>query len=87
MDYECRMHLLNSRSLCMLEYIPEILESGVSSIRIETLGMENPDEIRRVTRAYRNAIDAYIDTGKHGKENCEKLGKGFTTGHYFRGVQ
>jgi putative protease len=87
MDYECRMHLLNSRSLCMLEYIPEILESGVSSLRIETLGMENPDEIRRVTRAYRNAIDAYIDTGNHGKENCEKLGKGFTTGHYFRGVQ
>ncbi|HOA68355.1 MAG TPA: DUF3656 domain-containing protein [Methanosarcina thermophila] len=87
MDYECRMHLLNSRSLCMLEYIPEILESRVSSLRIETLGMENPDEIRRVTRAYRNEIDAYIDTGKHGKENCEKLGQGFTTGHYFRGVQ
>lgn len=87
MDNECRMHLLNSRSLCMLEYVPEILESGVSSLRIETLGMENPDEIRRVTRAYRNAIDTYLDTGKQGKENCEKLGKGFTTGHYFRGVQ
>lgn len=87
MDYECRMHLLNSRSLCMLEYLPEILESGVSGLRVETLGMDNPDEIRKVTRAYRRAIDTYLETGKKGQENCEKLGKGFTTGHYFRGVQ
>ncbi|RXA15171.1 peptidase U32 [Methanosarcina sp. MSH10X1] len=87
MDNECRMHLLNSRSLCMLEFVPEILESGISSLRVETLGMENPEEIRRITRAYRNAIDTYLDTGKHGTENCEKFGKGFTTGHYFRGVQ
>jgi len=87
MDYECRMHLLNSRSLCMLEYLPEILESGVSSLRVETLGMDNPDEIRKVTRAYRRAIDTYLETGKKGPVNCEKLGKGFTTGHYFRGVQ
>ncbi|AKB82538.1 Protease [Methanosarcina barkeri 3] len=87
MDYECRLHLLNSRSLCMLEYLPEILESGVSSLRVETLGMDNPDEIRKVTRAYRKAIDTYLETGKKGSENCEKLGKGFTTGHYFRGVQ
>jgi putative protease len=87
MDYECRMHLLNSRSLCMLEYVPEILESGVSSLRVETLGMDNPYEIRKVTRTYRRAIDTYLETGKKGPENCEKLGKGFTTGHYFRGVQ
>ena len=86
MDYECRMHILNSRSLCMLEYVPEILESGISSLRVETLGMESPDEIRRVTQAYRNAIDAYLERKKE-HENCEKLGKGFTTGHYFRGVQ
>jgi putative protease len=87
MDYKCRMHLLNSRSLCMLEYVPEILQSGVLSLRIETLGMENPDEIRRVTRAYRDAIDTYLETENRGRESCEKLGKGFTTGHYFRGVQ
>jgi len=87
MDYQCRMHLLNSRSLCMLEYIPEFIESGVSSLRIETLGMENAEEVRKVTRAYRNAIDAYFEIGKPGKEKCESQGKGFTTGHYFRGVQ
>jgi putative protease len=71
----------------MLEYVPDILESGVLSLRIDTLGMENPDEIKKVTRAYRNMIDNYLKTGNRGRENCEKLGKGFTTGHYFRGVQ
>ena len=87
LDYQCRMHLLNSRSLCMLEYVPAFLESGVSSLRIETLGMENAEEIKRVTLAYRKAIDTYLETGKWGKERCENQGEGFTKGHYFRGVQ
>ena len=87
MDYQCRMHLLNSRSLCMLEFVPALLESGVSSLRIETLGTKNSEEIRRMTQAYREAIDTYLETGKQVKENCESRGKGFTTGHYFRGVQ
>lgn len=87
LDYQCRMHLLNSRSLCMLEYVPAFLESGVSSLRIETLGMENAEEIKRVTLAYRKAIDTHLETGKWGKEKCENQGEGFTKGHYFRGVQ
>ena len=87
LDYQCRMHLLNSRSLCMLEYVPAFLESGVSSLRIETLGMENAEEIKRVTLAYRKAIDTHLETGKWGKERCENQGEGFTKGHYFRGVQ
>lgn len=86
-DHQCRTHLLNSRALCMLEYVPDLLESGVTSLRIETLGMENAEEIRKVTLAYRKAIDAYLETGKQGRERCESQGKGFTTGHYFRGVQ
>lgn len=87
MDYECRMHLLNSKSLCMLEYIPEFLKNGISSLRLETFGMENPEEIGKITRAYRKAIDTYLETGETGKEKCESLGKDFTKGHYFRGVQ
>jgi len=87
MDYQCRTHLLNSRSLCMLEYIPLLVESGVASLRVETLGMESAEEIRRVTVAYRKAIDVFYETGEKAKEKCESLGKGFTAGHYFRGVQ
>jgi putative protease len=71
----------------MLEYVPAFLKSGVSSLRIETIGMQNAEEVKRVTRAYRKAINTYIETGKQGQERCESLGKGFTAGHYFRGVQ
>ncbi|HWR26234.1 MAG TPA: DUF3656 domain-containing protein [Methanosarcina sp.] len=85
MDYQCRMHLLNSRNLCMLEYMPALLESGISSFRIETLGIEDPKEIEKIVRAYRNTIDTWLETGKLGEEKCK--GEGFTTGHYFRGVQ
>ncbi len=87
MDYQCRMHLLNSRALCTLEYVPVFLESGVLSLRMETLGMENAEEIKRVTLAYRKAIDTYLENRKQGQEKCENLGKVFTSGHYFRGVQ
>ncbi|MCC4770819.1 peptidase U32 [Methanosarcina sp. DH2] len=87
MDYQCRTHLLNSRSLCMLEYVPAFIESGISSLRIETLGMDNAEEIRRITGKYRKAIDAFCERGDRAKEKCEDIGKGFTTGHYFRGVQ
>jgi putative protease len=87
MDYQCRTHLLNSRSLCMLEYVPAIIESGVSGLRIETLGMDSAEDIRRITEKYRKAIDAVYKSGEKAKEKCEDLGKGFTTGHYFRGVQ
>lgn len=87
MDYQCRTHLLNSRSLCMLEYVPALIESGISSLRIESMGMNSAEDVRIITEKYRKAIDACYKPGEKGKEKCEELGKGFTTGHYFRGVQ
>ncbi len=91
MDPACRMHLLNSKALCMLEHVPKLLDAGISSIRIETLGMSGEEKeeqgIRKLTRMYRAAIDNYPGKGKAGKGTCDKLEKGFTTGHYFRGVK
>ena len=71
----------------MLEYVPKLLENGVLSLRIGLLEMKSDEEIRKVTWAYRNAIDTYLkdrnlEHKKHGNQ-----GKGFTTGHYLRGVQ
>lgn len=80
MDYQCRTHLLNSRSLCMLENIPTLIESGVSSLRIETLGMDSVEEIRKVVEKYRKAVDSFYEPGEKATEKCESLGKGFTTG-------
>ena len=72
----------------MLEYVPALIESGISSLRIETLGMDgSAEEVRKITEKYRKAVDAYYKSGEKTKEKCEGLGKGFTTGHYFRCVQ
>ena len=86
MDYQCRMHILNSKSLCMLEYVPMLLESGVLSLRIGILEMKNDEETREVTYAYRNAIDTYLRGGDILHKKSGKQGNSFTTGHYFRGV-
>jgi putative protease len=56
MDTDCRMHLLNSSELCMLDHIPAIVRAGVSSIRIEARGVES-DRVGEITRLYRAALD------------------------------
>ncbi len=75
-DMQGRTYVMNSRELCMLEYVPEIMEAGVGCLRIEA-GMYDCDMTRKVTRAYREAMD------KRMGKRCEGE---YTTGHYFRGV-
>jgi len=74
-DTQNRTYVMNSRELCMLEYVPEIMEAGVSCLRIEA-GMYDKDKTREITRAYRAAMDS-----RRGRA-CEGE---YTTGHYFRG--
>ncbi|MDD3042040.1 MAG: DUF3656 domain-containing protein [Methanosarcinaceae archaeon] len=90
MDQSCRMHLLNSRALCLLDRLPELIGAGISGLRIETLGMDEEgsgERIRALTEAYRKSIDLYLENRKEEPGKCENFGKEFTTGHYFRGVQ
>ncbi len=75
-DIQGRTYIMNSRELCMLEHLPEIMDAGVSCLRIEA-GMYDAAKTRKITRTYREAIN------KNMEETCE--GK-YTTGHYFRGV-
>ncbi len=51
-------HILNSRDLCMIEHIPEMLECGVSSFKIEGRA-KSAYYTAVVTNAYRQAIDGY----------------------------
>jgi putative protease len=71
-----RTYVMNSRELCMLEYVPEILEAGVTCLRIEA-GMYDKNKTREITRAYREAMDKRMGRACEGE---------YTTGHYFRGV-
>jgi putative protease len=51
-------YIMNSKDLCMIEYIPELMEAGISSLKIEG---RNKSEyyVAIIVNAYRKAIDLY----------------------------
>ncbi|MCQ2554468.1 MAG: U32 family peptidase [Clostridia bacterium] len=82
-------YILNSRDLCMIEHIPELVESGICSFKIEGR-MKSSFYVATVVSAYRKAIDAYYADPEHyefKEEWMDELKKAshreFTTGFYF----
>ena len=80
---------ISAKDLCMIEYIPELIEANIDTLKIEGR-MRDPIYIEEVARCYREAIDAYYDnTFTHEKVQdwLNKLtkvyNKGFSTGFYF----
>mgnify|MGYP001278541045 CR=1 FL=1 len=51
-------YLFNSRDLCLIEHLPELLRAGVDSLKIEGR-MKSRYYVAAVTRVYRAALDAY----------------------------
>jgi putative protease len=51
--------VLSSRDMCMIEHIPELMESGIDSFKIEGR-MKSAYYTAVVTNAYRMAMDAYV---------------------------
>ena len=83
-------YLFNSKDLCMVEYIREMLEAGIDSFKIEGR-MKTALYVAAVARTYRKAIDAAL-TSKEAYEAIlpwcrEEISKctyrQFTTGFYF----
>ncbi|MBO4872257.1 MAG: U32 family peptidase [Lachnospiraceae bacterium] len=54
-------YLYNSRDLCMISYLPELLEAGVSSLKVEGR-MKNELYVATIARAYRRALDALAES-------------------------
>ncbi|WP_105619771.1 peptidase U32 family protein [Vallitalea okinawensis] len=52
-------YIYNSKDLCMIMYIPELIDSGIYSFKIEGR-MKTPFYVATVTRTYREAIDDYL---------------------------
>ena len=82
-------YIMNSKDLCMIEHIPEIIKSGITSLKIEGR-MKSMFYVATVVRAYRKAIDSYLadpDNYKFDNTWLEELNKAsnreFTTGFYF----
>ncbi|RDY26517.1 U32 family peptidase [Romboutsia weinsteinii] len=79
----------NSKDLCMIEYIPEIFESGITSLKIEGR-MKTAYYVATTVRAYRMAIDTYYADPENWKFNpmwLDELKKGshrdYSTGFFF----
>ena len=51
--------LFNSKDLCMIEHIPDLIRSGVTSFKIEGR-MKSAFYVATIVRAYRMALDAYL---------------------------
>lgn len=83
-------YIFNSKDLCMIEHIPELVEAGIDSFKIEGR-MKTALYVATVTRTYRRALDDYAESPERYRENLpyyrEEIGKctyrQFTTGFYF----
>ncbi len=83
-------YIFNSKDLCMIEYIPEIIDAGIDSLKIEGR-MKTALYVACVARTYRKAIDDYLESEEKYRANMEwyraEIAKctyrQFTTGFYF----
>ena len=83
-------YLFNSKDLCMIEHIPEMVEAGIDSFKIEGR-MKTALYVATVARTYRKAIDDYLESPEKYKENMpwylnqitNCTYRQFTTGFYF----
>ena len=53
-------YILNSRDMCMIEHIPELVQAGVTSLKMEGRA-KSPYYVSVITNAYRRAVDWYFD--------------------------
>lgn len=83
-------YIFNSKDLCMIEYIPELFQAGIDSLKIEGR-MKTALYVATVARTYRKAIDDYMESPEKYKENMpwylEQISgctyRNFTTGFFF----
>lgn len=88
-DGSYRTNFFSPKDMCMIEYIPELMKSGVASFKLEGRARA-PDYGAMVTGIYRQAIDSYVaDPLNYAVKNewMEELGsvfnRGFDTNFYF----
>lgn len=88
-DGSYRTNFFSPKDMCMIEYIPELMESGVASFKIEGRA-RSPDYGAMVTGVYRQAIDSYLDNPEGYEVRDEWMGeltsvfnRGFDTNFYF----
>lgn len=82
-------YIMNSRDLCMISHIPDLIESGLASAKIEGR-MKSVFYVATIVGTYRKAIDAYYENPEgyvfkpQWLEELKKVShREFTTGFYY----
>lgn len=83
-------YIFNSKDLCMIEYIPELIRAGIDSFKIEGR-MKTALYVAVVARTYRKAVDDYLENPEVYRKNLpyyrDEIAKctyrQFTTGFFF----
>ena len=83
-------YIFNSKDLCMIEHIPDLIDAGIDSYKIEGR-MKTALYVATVARTYRKAIDDYLESPDKYKENMpwylEQIKsctyRQFTTGFFY----
>jgi len=86
-------YILNSRDLCMIEHIPELVRAGITSFKIEGRA-KSAYYVAVITNAYRMAIDRFMSEGeqyKFDKSLLDEVNKvshrDYCTGFYFGPIE
>lgn len=92
-EHEEGTFIFNSKDLCMIEHIPEIVKSGIYSLKIEGR-VKSSYYVATVIRAYRIAIDEYLKDPENYVYNPQWLEevkkvshRDFTTGFFLGGPE
>ena len=83
-------YIFTSKDLCMIEHIPELIDSGIDSFKIEGR-MKTALYVATVARTYRKAIDDYLESPELYRKNMDWYldqisnctYRQFTTGFFF----
>lgn len=81
-------YIMSAQDLCTIDFIDQVLDSGVSVLKIEGRG-KGPEYVKTVTKCYREAVDACLagtytpEKAKVWKEKMENVyNRGFWSGYY-----
>ncbi|MHB8587043.1 MAG: DUF3656 domain-containing U32 family peptidase [Thermoplasmatota archaeon] len=82
-DGMCRMYILNSVELAMINRLPQLAAAGLAVARIETIGTR-PEAVEAQVATYRDALSTGFRDA-HWERLKALCPEGFTTGHFYRG--
>lgn len=88
-DDTYRTNFFSPKDMALIEHIPELIESGIHSFKIEGRA-RSPDYVATAVKVYRESIDSYIEDPENYEYNPEWMdelmkvfNRGYDTGFYF----